>query len=75
MIRIYADFNSQDEQGRVILNTVGSREDVAAHEGELHVGDTVVLYMTDEFELLGTLDFDGGWVGIPDFATVKYLDR
>ena len=28
MMRIYADFNSQNEQGRVVLDTVGSRQDI-----------------------------------------------
>jgi hypothetical protein len=66
MIRIYADFNSCDEQGRVQLNTVGSLRDIKQCENVLEEGMRVLLYMTDEFEVYGTLVFEGIWMGIPD---------
>jgi hypothetical protein len=72
MIRIYADFNSQDEQGRVILNTVGSIEDLKRHEHEISEGTEVVLYM-DDVELHGTLVFEDVWRGVPDFDTIRHL--
>jgi hypothetical protein len=73
MIRIYADFNSQDDQGRVILNTVGSIEDLKRHEHELSEGTEVLLYM-DDVELHGTLVFEEDvWMGLPDFDTIRHL--
>ncbi len=74
MIRIYADFNSCDEQGRVRLSTVGSRKDIKQYENVLEEGMRVLLYMPDEFEVYGTLVFEGIWLGIPDFSTIKYYN-
>jgi hypothetical protein len=73
MIRIYADFNHRDEQGRVVLDTVGSLADIRQHEGALVDGMVVLLYMEDEFEIQATLLFEGVWFAVPDFATVRHL--
>jgi hypothetical protein len=35
----------------------------------------VLLYMTDEFEVYGILVFEGIWMGIPDFSTIKYYNQ
>lgn len=72
MIRIYADFNSTDEHGRVLLNTVGSREDLERHKNQLAEGQTILLYMTGEFTVVGILTFDGIWMGVPDWDTIRY---
>ena len=72
MIRIYADFNSTDEQSRVRLSTVGSLKDIERHRGSLKEGLEVILYMTDEFEVRGTLTFDQIWLGIPDWDTIHH---
>lgn len=45
MIRIYADFNSQDENGRIRLNTVGSLRDLETYKDIIHASMKVVLYM------------------------------
>lgn len=74
MIRIYADFNCQDEQGRVRLSTVGSRKDIERHRASLKEGMEVILYTPGDFEVHGTLTFDGIWLGIPDFATIRYYE-
>lgn len=75
MIRIYADFNNSDEDGRVRLNTVGSLRDIETHGDLLIAGAEVLLYMPDEFEVTGTLDFNEGiWKAVPDWATIRYLD-
>ena len=74
MLRIYADFNNTGEDDRVRLNTVGSLRDLRALEGQLADGLRVILYMTDEFEVEGTLVFDTIWNGIPDWSTIKYAD-
>ncbi|MCI0712904.1 MAG: hypothetical protein L0154_22295 [Chloroflexi bacterium] len=75
MIRIYADFNSQDEQGRVKLTTVGSREDIEKFKDVLEEGMVVMLYMSNEFEVEGMLVFDEVWRAIPDYKTIRYLDN
>jgi len=72
MIRIYADFNSKDEQGRVVLNTIGSLRDLEAHKDEIHVGMKVTLYMPD-VEVDGVLVYDRVWLGIPDYTTTRDL--
>ena len=45
--RIYADFNDQDELGRVWLNTGDSLEDIERQKNYLRPGLPVLLY-TDE---------------------------
>lgn len=74
MIRIYADFNSSDEQGRVRLSTVGSRKDIERHRPSLKEGMEVILYTPGDFEVRGTLTFDRIWLGIPDWSTIRYED-
>lgn len=74
MIRIYADFNDCDEEGRVRLNTVGSLRDIKQHENILEEGMKVLLFMKDEFEVYGTLAFEEIWLGIPDFSTMRYYN-
>jgi hypothetical protein len=74
MLRIYADFNSTDEEGRVMLNTVGSLADLDRHKDEIAEGMTVILYSPGDFEVLGTLVFEGIWMGIPDWSTIRYED-
>lgn len=72
MIRIYTDFNSQDERGRVWLDTVGSLKDIEMHRGALSEGMRVVLYVPDEFEVEAVLTFDQAWKGMPDLSTIRY---
>ena len=76
MIRIYADFNSKDTDGRVWLNTVCSKKDIEKHEAELREGLEVILYVPDEFEVRGKLVRDRGiWKGHPDWSTIRYKDK
>ena len=72
MIRIYADFNSKDEQGRVVLKSVASLRDLEVHKDEIHVGMKVTLYMPD-VEVDGVLVFDRVWLGIPDYSATRDL--
>ena len=77
-LRILADFNSMDKLGRVHLNFDGSQKDF--DQGQLHVGDFVILYEPGEYELRAVLDFDtdvatsphqrGRWVASPLWSTV-----
>lgn len=34
----------------------------------------VILYTPGDFEVRGTLTFDGIWLGIADFATIHYYE-
>jgi hypothetical protein len=72
MIKIYADFNSCDDQGRVMLNTVGSLRDLERHKKVLAAGMQAIFYAPGEFEVHGTLVFEGIWIGIPDWSTILY---
>jgi hypothetical protein len=72
MIRIYADFNSTDEQRRVMLNTVGSLNDLEMHRDVVADGMEVIFYVPGDFEVHGTLVFEGIWIGIPDWSTIRY---
>jgi len=71
MMRIYADIN-EDEQDRVLLDTVGSLRDIQQHLDVMAEGMKVVFYMSGEFEVHGTLVFEGIWKGIPDWNTIRY---
>jgi hypothetical protein len=75
MIRIYADFNSRDERGRVRLSAAGSLKDIERHRTHLKEGLKVILYETGEFEVEGTLTFDQIWLGVPDFNTIRYENK
>lgn len=55
--RIYADFNKLDEDRSAILACRGTIEDLAALNLELNEGMRVVLYMPDDLDERGSLDF------------------
>ena len=57
MLKIYADFNHQDEFGRILLNTVGSINDLNKYKilKIITCGMEVILYMEDKFEVKGKL--------------------
>lgn len=74
LIRIYADANDRDEQGRFELGIVGSLADIKKYEGLLADGMVVLLNVQDEFEVEGTLIFDQIWRAIPNFETLHYLN-
>jgi hypothetical protein len=65
-MRIYADFNSQDERGRVDLHTAGSRRDLERLASQLQPGLMVILYF-DDIEVDAVLEYDEEykrWFGI-----------
>jgi hypothetical protein len=71
-IRIYADWNSRDEHGRLLLSISGARSDLTRHANELVDGMEVTLNVQDEFELQATLVFDRVWRAIPKEHTIRY---
>ncbi len=74
MLRIYADFNERDQLGRPILWIPGSIPDIERNKEHLVVGLRVVLYQPGELEVEANLAYDGGWVAIPDWDTIKHYD-
>lgn len=74
MIRIYADVNNRDEQGRVDLSCVGSRRDLEKHEDALVDGLPVVLHAPGDFEVEGVLVREEIWLAVPDWDTLRYED-
>ena len=75
-MRIYADFNSQDEHGRVDLHTAGSRRDLEVLKDQIHVGTPVVLYV-DDVEVDALLEYDNElkrWFGVvPDWSSYREI--
>jgi hypothetical protein len=75
MIRIYADENHCDEQGKFLLDIPGSLEDIKKHQEVVAEGMVVLLNVQNAFEVQATLVFDKVWRAIPDFSTIHYLDE
>lgn len=74
MIRIYADANDRDEQGRFVLSIAGSRKDIESYGDQITEGTAVTLNVQDEFEVHVKLTFDGVWLAIPDMTSIRYLN-
>ena len=74
MIRIYADFSTRDQLDRLVLTIPGSQPDIEKNSDRLTSGLRVVLYQPGELEVEATLVFDRGWLGIPDWNTIKYYE-
>ncbi len=73
MIRLWADFDNSDEDGRINLNCVGSLASIGALASPLRPG-TRVLLSDDQVEVEGVIEFDdahGVWVAIPDWSTIE----
>ena len=74
MIRIYADFQHEDEDGRIPLICNGSLEDLESAKDQLFSGIKVVLYHDDEFEVEAILVREDLWFAEPEMDTTRYLD-
>jgi hypothetical protein len=73
-IRIYADFNSRDEFGRVDLGVSRSQRDMIRLQDQIQPGMDVVLYF-DDVEVDATLEHDRDedrWYGrVLDWTTYR----
>ncbi len=73
-IRIYADFNTKDQMGRVDLGIYGSKNDIDRLQGILRPGLAVILYF-DDIEVDATLVYEpevDRWYGIvTDWSTYR----
>lgn len=66
-MRIYADFNGREIDGKIRLSTAGSLADIKKYNDLLRPGLTVTLY-DEELELECTLEYDAKghcWKGVP----------
>ncbi len=62
MIRIRADFNAQDRERRIRLDTRGSMEDIARLGAEVTEGARVLVYDEGDIEAEGILELvEGTW--------------
>jgi hypothetical protein len=86
MSRIYADFQNLDDQNRIRLNTVGTREDLGRAGLELSEGLRISLYTDDADDdghpddLLaeGTVEFNAEeecWVAAVDWKRLAHASE
>jgi|SRR6266542_1338242 len=80
--RIYADFQKTDDKQRVVLTTVGTKEDLAHEGSQLRDGLRVLLYADDhdgrgnrdDLLVEGIVAFDGErprWVAVVDWGALR----
>jgi hypothetical protein len=81
--KIYVDFHNADSQGRIRLNCVGTLEDLAQQQVQLHEGLALGLY-SDDLDSAGQLNellVDGiatfsqdehCWVATIDWAAIRH---
>jgi len=72
-IRVYVDWNDQDESGRVWLHLPGSAEDLEPVRGELKEEDPDLVHEMD-----GILERDGPtgtWMARPVQGTIRHRPK
>jgi sporulation protein YlmC with PRC-barrel domain len=75
-VRVFADFHNADRQGRLRLNCVGSIEDLARQNIELHEGRSLTLY-SEDLEVEGVVQYsqeENLWVVAIDWNNIKQID-
>ena len=81
--KIYADFHNADVHGRLRLNCIGTIEDLAEQQVELHEGLLLTLYaddlddksQSDELLADGVVSFseeEHCWVGAIDWTAIRH---
>ena len=76
-IRIYADFNNCEEDGKVRLNTNGSLNDLCKAKTRIRTGMWVWLY-DEDFEVESKLEYHQKWqiwLGEPNWSTIQYFSE
>lgn len=72
-LKVYADFQNADRQGRVRLNCVGTVEDLAQHQIVLQEGLVLTLY-SEELEAEGRVHYSTDerlWVAVIDWDAIR----
>lgn len=76
MPRVFADFHNADVQGRLRLNCIGTVEDLARQNIELHDGQLLTLY-SEDLEVEGVVQYSTEeklWVAAIDWNVIKQLE-
>ena len=84
--KVYADFHNADSTGRVRLNCIGTMEDLAQQQVELHEGLVLTLYSDDlddkgDFDELlvdGVVSFseeEHCWVAAIDWHAIRHASE
>lgn len=71
--RIFADFHNADTEGRLRLNCVGTREDLARQQTSLREGQSLVLY-SEDLEVDGVVQYseeENLWVAVIDWDAIR----
>ena len=71
--RVFADFHNADPQGRLRLNCIGTKEDLAAQNISLCEGQALVLY-SEELEVDGMVEYskkENLWVAVIGWAAIR----
>lgn len=83
-VRIYADFQKVDDEGRLVLTTAGTWSDLARHGLELREGLTLTFYSDDadddgnpdDLVVEGSVGYDeqaGHWTATIDWQAIKHV--
>jgi len=75
-LRIFADFNNADENGRLRLNCIGTIEDLARQKIELQDGQTLTFY-SEDLELEGIVKHspeENIWVAVIDWDNIRQVE-
>ena len=77
MIRVFTDFNARTSNGNCwILHYRDADLSGQIEALRLKVGDRILLYQDDDFEVIASLDFQyvdvlgrSEWIAVPDWST------
>lgn len=84
--RLYADFQRTDDEGRLLLTTAGTRDDLQRHDVTLADGLRATFYtddtddegFPDDLLAEGTVQWDGAsrcWVAAIDWSTLRHASE
>lgn len=71
-LKVYADFQNADEQGRLRLNCVGTMQDLSRQKIALCEGLTLLLY-SEDLEVAGRVHYSNNeslWVAVIDWDAI-----
>jgi hypothetical protein len=75
-LRVFADFNNADEEGRLRLNCIGTIEDLASQKVELQDGQTLTFY-SEDLEVEGIVKHspkENIWVAIINWDNIRQVE-
>ncbi len=75
--RVFVDFHNADDHGRLLLNCIGTIEDLARQQAELEDGQQLVLY-SEELEVDGVVQFSEEekiWVATIDWNQIRQVEQ